>query len=159
MDHYQYDPQTGKDNGDNNNSEHNIQHNNKNRNNRPARKIDGLAIAALICSFIAITFIFFGVVAVASILCGAIALPGIMTIWGAIIFSTAAIILSILSRINNGKYSILGAVGLTLGIVFLFISLMEFTIYLQVLNNPDIFSEIKNEIYEYYQNIESSDGI
>ena len=160
MDHYQYDPQTGKDNGDNNNSDQSIQHkNNKNNNNRPARKVDGFAIASLICGFIAITFIFFGVVAVASILLGEMELPGIVTIWGAIIFSSAAVILAILSRIHRGKFSILGAVALTLGIVFLFISLMEFTIYLQVINNPEIFHELKEEIYEYYYNLEGSDGI
>lgn len=159
MDHYQYDPQSDKDNGGINNSNTNIRHDSRNHNNRPTKKADGFAIASLICSFIAIGFIFFGVVAVASILCGEVELPGIITIWGAIIFSAASIILAILSRINRGKFSILGAVALTLGIVFLFISLMEFTIYLQVINNPEIFSELKDELYEYYHSIEGSDGI
>jgi len=119
MDHYQYDPESQNDNHFNNND---------NNNNRPERS-DKIAIASLIC--------------------GIIAIPGVFTVWLGIIFGFAAIALAIISRLNNGKFEGYAIPGLTLGIIFVIISLMLFALVLIILSNP----ESTNSLIKYMESI------
>jgi len=110
MDHYQYDPESKNDN-----------HINTNDNNQisPERK-DKVATASLIC--------------------GILAIPGVFTVWLGVIFGVAAIALAIISRLNKGKFEGGAVAGLTLGIVFVIISFMLFSVVLKMLSNPDLIN-------------------
>lgn len=108
MDYYQYDPESKNEN--NNNS-------NNNGNNMPERK-DNIATASLIC--------------------GILAIPGTITIWLGVIFGIAAIALAIISRLNKGKFEGGAVAGITLGIIFVVISFMLFSVVLKMINSPEL---------------------
>ena len=121
MDHYQYDPESKSNNGNNNN--------NYNNNGSTQQRKDKIATASLIC--------------------GILAIPGAFTVWLGVIFGIAAIALAIISRLNKGKFEGGAVAGITLGIVFVIISLMLFSVVLKMLSNPDSM----NSILKYMESI------
>ena len=121
MDHYQYDPESKSDNGNNNN--------NYNNNGNTQQRKDKIATASLIC--------------------GILAIPGAFTVWFGVIFGISAIALAIISRLNKGKFEGGAVAGITLGIVFVIISLMLFSVVLKMLSNPDSM----NSILKYMESI------
>jgi len=121
MDHYQYDPESKSNNGNNNN--------NYNNNGSTQQRKDKIATASLVC--------------------GILAIPGVFTVWFGVIFGVAAIALAIISRLNKGKFEGGAVAGITLGIVFVIISLMLFSVVLKMLSNPDSM----NSILKYMESI------
>lgn len=90
-------------------------------------------------------------IASASLICGILAIPGTLTVWFGIIFGISAITLSIISRLNNGKFRGNAAAGLTLGLVFVVISFMLFASMLQMLNDPEIVKSMNELINKLSQ--------
>ena len=89
-------------------------------------------------------------IATASLICGILAIPGVFTVWFGVIFGVAAIALAIISRLNKGKFEGGAVAGITLGIVFVIISLMLFSIVLKMLSNPDAM----NSLLKYMESIQ-----
>ena len=75
----------------------------------------------------------------ASLVFGILAIPGCMTVW-----------FGIISRINIGHFDGKATAGLTLGIIFLILSLLLFWMVLVMLQNPE-FMEQMNSIMQQYQ--------
>lgn len=88
-------------------------------------------------------------IATASLICGILAIPGTITVWLGVIFGIAAIALAIISRLNNGKFQGGAVAGITLGIVFVVISFMMFSVMLKMISNPDLV----NYLNEYMNNL------
>lgn len=86
----------------------------------------------------------------ASLVFGILAIPGCMTVWFGIIFAVMAIVFAIISRINMGRFDGKTTAGLTLGILFLILSLLLFWMVLVMLQNPE-FMEQMNSIMQQYQ--------
>ena len=88
--------------------------------------------------------------ATASLVFGILAAPGCMTVWFGIIFAVIAIVFAIISRINVGHFDGKSTAGLTLGMIFLILSLLLFWMVLVMLQNPE-FMEQMNSIMQQYQ--------
>lgn len=89
--------------------------------------------------------------ATASLVFGILAVLGTSTIWFGIIFSVAAIVCSIISKINTGKFDGKALAGLALGIVFLIFTLMLFFMVLTILQNPELLEQLQEMMQEYEQ--------
>ena len=85
-------------------------------------------------------------IATASLICGILAIPGVFTVWFGVIFGVAAIALAIISRLNKGKFEGGAVAGITLGIVFVIISLMLFSVVLKMLSNPDLIDYLNKYV-------------
>lgn len=96
----------------------------------------------------------------ASLVFGLLAMPGCYTVWFGIIFSIAAIVCAIISRINYGKFEGKSIAGLILGIMFLLFSLLLFFMVIMILENPELMEEFNRimEEYEEYYNTTPFDG-
>ncbi|MGN0407595.1 MAG: DUF4190 domain-containing protein [Bacteroides sp.] len=89
--------------------------------------------------------------ATASLVFGILAALGTSTVWFGIIFSVAAIVCSIISKINTGKFDGKAIAGLALGIVFLIFTLMLFFMVLTILQNPELLEQLQEMMQEYEQ--------
>ncbi len=84
--------------------------------------------------------------ATASLIFGILAIPGTFTIFLGIIFGVAAIVLGILSRLNNGRFEGGAIPGITLGIIFVIVSLMYFALMLKMINSPEFYNLMNDYI-------------
>lgn len=90
----------------------------------------------------------------ASLIFGILAVPALLTLWFGVIFAVAAIVLAILSRLNNGKFEGKAAAGLTIGIIILVIALMIFIAFLQLVSNPESVRQLIDYMREYTNSIQ-----
>lgn len=90
----------------------------------------------------------------ASLIFGILAVPALITMWFGVIFAVAAIVLAILSRLNNGKFEGKAAAGLTIGIIILVIALMIFIAFLQMVSNPESIKQLVDYMREYTNNLQ-----
>ena len=90
------------------------------------------------------------VYATLSLIFGVLSIFLVLTVWGSMFAGIAAIVLAIVSKINSSKGTPMNGravAGLTMGIIFLLISILFIVAFICILQNPDLMQQYQN-IYE-----------